>query len=172
MDVNEIVQSIQKGGARMTTDETRKILAALRKEADTHLHAVMVGVVMHHKAQAMAQELEVILADAEATAQTATSRAAKLEQEIQAADLAVRKAKAAKIMLPSTAAPAQTAQADQAIQDAERVLQRAHNNLQAARNVAGQRQREIEDLRAVHRSLSAVKLPDLTPIRVLLDAAR
>jgi hypothetical protein len=172
MDVNEIVQSIQKGSARMTADETRKILAALRKEADTHLHAVMVGVVMHHKAQAMAQELEVILADAEATAQTATSRAAKLEQEIQAADLAVRKAKAAKIMLPSTAAPAQTAQADQAIQDAERALQRAHNNLQAARNVAGQRQREIEDLRAVHRSLSAVKLPDLTPIRVLLDAAR
>jgi hypothetical protein len=172
MDVNEIVQSIQKGSARMTADETRKILAALRKEADTHLHAVMVGVVMHHKAQAMAQELEVILADAEATAQTATSRAAKLEQEIQAADLAVRKAKAAKIMLPSTAAPAQTAQADQAIQDAERALQRAHNNLQAARNVAGQRQREIEDLRVVHRSLSAVKLPDLTPIRVLLDAAR
>ena len=172
MDVNEIVQSIQKGGARMTPDETRKILAAIRQEADTHLHAVMVGVVMHHKAQAMAQELEVIVSDAEATAQTAAGRAAKLEQEIQAADLAVRKAKAAKIMLPSTATPAQIAQADQAIQDAERVLQRANNNLRAAQNVATQRRREIEDLRTVHRSLSAVQLPDLALIRVLLDSVR
>ena len=172
MDVNEIVQSIQRGGARMTPDETRKILSAIRQEADTHLHAVMVGVVMHHKAQTMAQELEVLMGDAEATAQTAASRAAKLEQEIQAADLAVRKAKADKIMLPGTATQAQVAQADKAIQDAERVLQRANNNRRAARNVAAQRTRELEDLRAVHRSLSAVKLPDLTPIRVLLDAAR
>jgi len=67
---------------------------------------------------------------------------------------------------------AQIAQADRAIQDAERVLQRANNNLRAAHTVTAQRQREVEDLRAIHRSLAAVKLPDLTPIRVLLDAVR
>ena len=132
MEVNEIVQSIQRGSTRMTPAETHKILAAIRQEADTHLHAVMVGVVMHHKAQTMAQELEVILGDAEATAQTAASRSTRLEQEIQTADLAVRKTKADKIMLPGTASQAQTAQADRAIQDAERVLQRANNNLRAA----------------------------------------
>ena len=172
MDVQEIVQTIQKGNTRMTPAETRRILSTIRSEADTYLHAVMVGVVMHDRAQAMAQELEVIMGDAEATAQTAASRAAKLEQEIQAADLAVRKAKAAKVMLPGTASNAQVAQADKAIADAERVLQRAHNNLRAAQNVTAQHQRELEDMRAVHRSLSAVKLPDLTPIRVLLDAVR
>ena len=120
----------------------------------------------------MAQELQVIIDDAAATAQTTASRAAKLEQEIQAADLAVRRAKAAKVMLPGTATPAQIAQADRAIQDAERVLQRANNNRRAAQQITAQRQRELEDLRAVHRSLSAVQLPDLTPIRVLLDAVR
>ena len=172
MDVQEIVQSIQKGNTRMTPEETRKILSTIRSEADTYLHAVMVGVVMHHKAQTMAQELEVILADTEATAQTAAMRANKLQQDINTADLAVRKAKAAKIMLPSNASPAQHATADQAIQDAERALQRAQNNIRAAKNVAAQRQRELADLRAVHRSLSAVKLPDVTPIRVLLDAVR
>jgi hypothetical protein len=156
----------------MTPEETRKILSAMRSEAETYLHAVMVGVVMHHKAQAMAQELEVILADTEATAQTAGMRANKLQQDIDTADLAVRKAKASKIMLPSNASPAQHATADRAIQDAERALQRAQNNIRAAKNVAAQRQRELADLRAVHRSLSAVKLPDVTPIRVLLDAAR
>jgi hypothetical protein len=172
MDANEIVQLVQKGATRMTAEETRKILSAIRSEAESHLHAVMVGVVMHHKAQDIAQELQVLMDDAEATAQTTASRAAKLEQEIQAADLAVRRAKAAKIMLPSTATPAQIAQADQAIQDAERVLQRTNNNRRAAQQITAQRQRELEDLRAVHRSLSAVKLPDLTPIRVLLDAVR
>jgi hypothetical protein len=172
VDANEIVQLVQKGGTRMTADETRKILSAVRQEAETHLNAVMVGVVMHHKAQSLAQELEVILGDAEATAQTAASRATKLEQEIQVADLAVRKAKAAKVMLPGSATQAQIAQADRAIQDAERVLQRANNNLRAAHTVTAQRQREVEDLRAIHRSLAAVKLPDLAPIRVLLDAVR
>jgi hypothetical protein len=172
VDVNEIVQEIQKGATRITPAETRKILASIRQEADTHLHAVMVGVLMHHRAQAMAQELEVILADAEATAKTAAARAARLQQEIQAADLALRKAKAAKVMLPGTAPAAQVAQADQAIQEAERALARANNNLRAARNVTAQRQRELEDMRAVHRSLTAVQLPDLTPIRVLLDAVR
>ena len=172
MDVNAIVQSIQKGNTHMTPDETRKILSAIRQEAETHLHAVMVGVVMHDKAQTMAQELEVMIGDAEATAQTASSRGAKLEQEIGAADLSLRRAKAAKIMQPSTASQAQIAQADKGIADAQRVLQRATNNLRAAKNVAVQRTRELEDLRAVHRSLSAVTLPDLTPIRVLLDAVR
>ena len=107
-----------------------------------------------------------------ATAQTAAMRATKLEQELAAADLSVRKTKAAKIMLPSNATQAQIAQADRAIQDAQRVLQRAGNNLRAAKNVTAQRQREVEDLRTVHRSLSAVKMPDVTPIRVLLEAAR
>jgi hypothetical protein len=75
-------------------------------------------------------------------------------------------------MLPGTASPGQVAVADKAIRDAERALQQAQNNLRAAKERAAQEQRQLADLRAVHRSLSAVKQPDLTPLRILLDTVR
>lgn len=172
MDVNEILQMVQQGNTRITPEETRKILSTLRSEAETYLHAVAVGVVMHHKAQEMAQELAVKVQDMEASAKTAAARVNSLQQAIDQADLAVRRAKADKIMLPSTASPGQIAVADKAIQDAERALQQAQGNLQASKNLAAQQQRQVADLQAVHRSLSAVKQPDLTPLRILLDAVR
>jgi hypothetical protein len=163
---------VQQGSTRMTPAETRKILSDLRSEAETYLHAVAVGVVMHHKAQELAQQLAITMQDIEATAKTAASRVNSLQQAIDEADLAVRQAKADKIMLPSSASAGQVAVADKAIRDAERALQQAQNNLRASKTVASQRQRELADLQAVHRSLSAVKQPDLTPLRILLDAVR
>jgi hypothetical protein len=161
-----------QGTTRITPAETRNILSTLRSESETYLHAVAVGVVMHHKAQQIAQELAVTMQDIEASARTAASRVNNLQQAIDQADLAVRRAKADKIMLPSTASPGQIAVADKAIQDAERALQQAQGNLAAAKNHAAQQQRQLADLQAVHRSLSAVKQPDLTPLRILLDAVR
>ena len=172
MDVQEILQMVQQGGARITPAETRKILSTLRTESETYLHAVAVGVVMHHKAQAMAQELAVRMQDIEVSARTAASRVNNLQQAIDEADLAVRKAKADKIMLPGTASPGQVAVADKAIRDAERALQQAQGNLQTSKARAAQQQRQLADLQAIHRSLSAVKQPDLTPLRILLDAVR
>lgn len=172
MDVQEILQMVQQGNTRITPAETRKILSTLRSESETYLHAVAVGVVMHHKAQELAQELAVKMQDIEASAKSAASRVNNLQQAIEQADLAVRRAKADKIMLPGTASPGQVAVADKAIQDAERALQQAQSNLQASKNLAAQQQRQLSDLQAVHRSLSAVKMPDLTPIRILLDAVR
>jgi hypothetical protein len=172
VDVKEILQMIQQGNTRVTPAETRKILSTLRAETETYLHAVAVGVVMHHKAQELAQELAVTMQDIEANAKTAAMRVNTLQQAIDQADLALRRAKADKIMLPSTASPGQIAVADKEIRDAERALQQAQSNLSASKNVATQRQRQLADLQAVHRSLSAVKQPDLTPLRVLLDAIR
>ena len=172
MDVQEILQMVQQGNTRITPDETRKILSALRSESETYLHAVAVGVVMHDKAQRMAQELAVTMQDIEAGYKTAASQVNNLQQAIDQADLAVRRAKADKIMLPGTASPGQIAVADKAIQDAERALQQAQNNVGAAKNRAAAQQRQLADLQAVHRSLSAVKQPDLTPLRVLLNAVR
>ena len=172
MDVQEILQMVQQGNARITPAETRKILSTLRAESETYLHAVAVGVVMHHKAQEMAQELAVKMQDLEAGARTASSQVNNLQQAIDQADLGLRRAKADKIMLPGNASPGQVAVADKAIHDAERALQQAQNNLQASKNRAAVQQRQLADLQAVHRSLSAVKQPDLTPIRILLDAAR
>jgi hypothetical protein len=163
---------VQQGNTRITPEETRKILSTLRSEAETFLHAVAVGVVMHDKAQQMAQELAVTMQDIEASAKTAASRVNNLQQAIDQADLGLRRAKADKIMLPSSASPGQIAVADKAIHDAERALQQAQNNLGAAKNRAAQQQRQLADLQAIHRSLSAVKQPDLTPLRVLLDAVR
>jgi hypothetical protein len=163
---------VQQGNTRITPAETRKILSTLRSEAETYLHAVAVGVVMHHKAQEMAQELAVKMQDIEASAKTAASRVNNLQQAIDEADLAVRRAKADKIMLPSTASPGQVAVADKKIHDAEQALQQAQSNLSASKARAAQQQRQVADLQAVHRSLSAVKQPDLTPIRILLDAVR
>jgi citrate lyase beta subunit len=127
---------------------------------------------MHHKAQEMAQALAVEMQDIEASARTAAARVNNLQQAIDEADLAVRQAKADKIMLPGTASPGQVAVADKAIQDAERALQQAQNNLQASKSRAAQQQRQVADLQAIHRSLSAVKQPDLTPLRILLNAVR
>jgi citrate lyase beta subunit len=163
---------VQQGSTRITPAETRKILSTLRSESETYLHAVAVGVVMHHKAQELAQELAVKMQDIEASAKTAASRVNNLQQAIDQADLAVRRAKADKIMLPSTASPGQIAVADKAIHDAERALQQAQGNLQASKTRAAQQQRQVADLQAILRSLSAVKQPDLTPIRILLDAVR
>ena len=172
MDVQEILQMVQQGNTRITPAETRKILSALRQESETYLHNVAVGVVMHQRAQAIAQELATTMRDVETSAQTAAGRVNKFQQDLDAADLAVRKAKADKIMLPSSASAGQHAVADKAIQDAERALQQAQNNLSASKTRAVQQQRQVADLQAIHRSLSAVKLPDLTPIRILLDAVR
>lgn len=172
MNVQDILQDMQKRTAPISTAETRKILDGIRAEAETQLNAVMVGVLMHHKAQTMAKELEVAIADAEATAQTMNKRFSKLQQQVDDADLAVRKAKADKIMLPGTASQTDHTQADRAIHDAERALQSARSNLQTAKTVAEQRQRELDDLKSVHRALAGVGLPDVTPIRVLLDVAR
>ena len=172
MNVQDILQELQKRTTPISTAETRKILDGVRAEAETQLNAVMVGVLMHHKAQTMAKELEVTIADAEATAQTMNKRFSKLQQQVDDADFAVRKAKADKIMLPSDASQPDHAQADRAIRDAERALQTARSNLQSARTVAEQRQRELDDLKSVHRALAGVGLPDITPIRVLLDVAR
>ena len=172
MDVQDILQMVQQGNTRITPAETRQILSTLRSEAETYLHAVAVGVVMHNKAQQMAAELAVTMQDIEASTKTAASRVNSLQQAIDQADLAVRRAKADKIMLPGNASPGQIAVADKAIQDAERALQQAQGNLGAAKNQAAQQQRQLADLQAVHRSLSAVKQPDLTPLRVLLDAVR
>jgi hypothetical protein len=163
---------VQQGNTRITPAETRKILSTLRSEAETYLHAVAVGVVMHHKAQEMAQALAVDMQDIEASARTAAARVNSLQQAIDEADLAVRRAKADKIMLPNTASPGQIAVADKTIQDAERALQQAQNNLRVSKSRAAQQQRQVADLQAVHRSLSAVKQPDLSPLRILLDAIR
>jgi len=172
VDVQEILQMVQQGNTRITPAETRQILSTLRSESETYLHAVAVGVVMHHKAQQIAQELAVKMQDLEASYKTAASRVNNLQQAIDQADLALRRAKADKIMLPGNASPGQVAVADKAILDAERALQQAQSNVQASKNLAAQQQRQLADLQAVHRSLSAVKQPDLTPIRVLLDAVR
>ena len=172
MDVQDILQMVQQGNTRITPAETRQILSTLRSEAETYLHAVAVGVVMHNKAQQMAAELAVTMQDIEASARTAAARVNNLQQAIDEADLAVRRAKADKIMLPGTASPGQVAVADKAIQDAERALAQAQNNLRASKSRAAQQQRQVADLQAIHRSLSAVKQPDLTPLRVLLDAIR
>jgi citrate lyase beta subunit len=161
-----------QGNTRITPAETRRILSTLRSESETYLHAVAVGVVMHHKAQEIAQELAVTMQDIEASAKTAASRVNNLQQAIDQADLTVRRAKADKIMLPGTASPGQIAVADKAIQDAERALQQAQGNLAASKNHAAQQQQQLADLQAVHRSLSAVKQPDLTPLRILLNAVR
>ena len=147
MNVQQIVEAVQQG-KQMTQAETLQILQNIRSDADRRLHAVMVGVLAHHEANAMAQELAAIIAD-----------------------LALRQAKAAKIMLPGTASPAEINQADQAIQQAERNLQKARRNLQAGKQVAVKRQRELDDLRAVHRALASVKMPDVSPIRTLIQAA-
>jgi len=163
---------VQQGNTRITPAETRKILSTLRSESETYLHAVAVGVVMYNKAQQIAQELAVTMQDIEASAKTAASRVNSLQQAIDDADLAVRQAKANKILLPGTASAGQIAVADKNIHDAERALQQAQNNLGAAKNRATQQQRQVADLQAVHRSLSAVKQPDLTPLRILLDAVR
>jgi hypothetical protein len=163
---------VQQGNAQITPAETRNILSTLRQESETYLHNVAVGVVMHHKAQTMAQELAATMRDVEASAKTAAARVNKFQQDLDAADLALRKAKADKIMLPSSASAGQLAVADKAIQDAETALQRINNNARAAKNVAAQRQRELQALQAVHRSLTAVKQPDLTPLRVLFDAVK
>jgi len=120
----------------------------------------------------VAAELAVTMQDIEASTKTAASRVNNLQQAIDQADLALRRAKADKIMLPGNASPGQVAVADKAIQDAERALQQAQGNLGAAKNRAAQQQRQLADLQAVHRSLSAVKQPDLTPLRILLDAVR
>jgi len=96
----------------------------------------------------------------------------KLQKQIETADYAVRKAKADKIMLPSTASRSETDAADEAIRKAERSLQTARNNLQAAREAAQQRQRELKDLRAVHSALTAVTMPDISALRALLDELR
>lgn len=172
MNAQDIVQKVQNGSAPMSATETRKILDAMRSEAETHLNAVLVGVLMHHKTHTLAEELEVVIGDAEATAETMVTRFNKLQQALEAADLAVRKAKADKIMLPGSAPRSDLAKSDQAIRKAERALQTAQNNLKTAKGIAEQRQRELDNLRTVHRALVAVGLPDLTPIRVLLDAAR
>jgi hypothetical protein len=44
--------------------------------------------------------------------------------------------------------------------------------MNTAKSLAEQRQREMENLRAVHRALAAVGMPDVTPLRVLLDAVQ
>jgi chromosome segregation ATPase len=170
VNVKQIVEAVQQG-KQMTQAETLQILQDIRSDADRRLHAVMVGVMAHHEANAMAQELAVIIADLEASNQTSAQRASSLEREVEDADLALRQAKAAKIMLPGTASPAEINQADQAIQQAERDLQKARRNLQAGKQVAVKRQRELDDLRAVHRALASVKMPDVTPIRTLIQAA-
>jgi DNA repair exonuclease SbcCD ATPase subunit len=172
LNAQEILQQVQTRTAPMSPAEVRKILDTIRSDAERQINAVLIGVMMHHRAHTLAQELEVAIGDAEATAQTMSNRFAKLQQQVDNADYAVRKTKADKIMLPSGASPSDLAQADQAIQAAERALLTAKNNLRAAKQTAEQRQRELEDLRAVHRSLSAVGMPDLAPIKELLDAVR
>jgi hypothetical protein len=171
VNAQEIVQRLQNRNAPIDPTETRGILNAIRSEAEAQLNAVLVGVLMHHKAQALAAELEVIIGDAQATAETATARVDRLQQAVEGADLAVRRAKADRIMLPGTASQSELAQADQAIQRANHSLQTAQGNLQKAKTVAEQQQRELENLRAVHRALTSVGMPDPTPIRALMDAA-
>ena len=112
MDVQQILQMVQKSNTRITPDETRKILSTLRSESETYLHAVAVGVVMHHKAQQVAQELSVKMQDIEASYKTAASRVNNLQQAIDQADLALRRAKADKIMLPGNASPSSTEHGD------------------------------------------------------------
>jgi hypothetical protein len=172
VNVQDIVQMVQKQSKPVTPADTRKLLADLRSEAETQITAILVGVMVHCRARDLAAELEVIMSDAEATAETQAARVERLEQAIEGADLSVRKAKADKIMLPSNAPQSETAQADQAIRKAERGLQTAQGNLKTAKNLADQRQRELENLRAIHRTLAGVGMPDVTPIQVLLDAVQ
>ena len=170
VDAQEIVQQIQARESAMSAADARKIVVSLRAEAEQSLTEILAGVLLYHKAQALAQELEVLIGGAETTAETATRRYNKLQQESGAADYAVRKAKADKIMLPGNAPKPDVTAADRAIREAERALKATQGNLQAAKKMAVKRHRELDDLRATHRALAEIRLPDLTPLRVLLDA--
>lgn len=168
--VQEILDRVNKQNAPMSAADVRKIVDALRSEAQAELNAVLVGALTHYRARALAEELRVTMEDAEATAETMTLRVNRLQQQIEAADFALRRAKADKIMLPATAAQPAVTKADQAIAEAERALRTAESNLQAAKNIAAERHRELNDLRGVYRALMAINMPDLAPLRALLDA--
>ena len=170
MNAQEIIQKIRDHGKPLDAKETRKILDAIQSEARSELDAVLAGVLMHQKARALAEEIEATMDGAEATAKTAAIRFNELHQAVEKADLALRQAKADKIMLPRSTPEAELAKADRRIQKAERALQTANSNLRAAQTFAEVRQRELDGLRAMHRALEEVTMPDLTPLRALLDA--
>ena len=172
MDVQEIVQKIQERDVPVSPTETNKILDSLRSEAEANLRAVAVGVLMHYEAHALAKALEVTIGGAETTAETASMRFNKMQRQLSEADYAVRKAKADKIMLPSNVSASELAKANQTIRETEHALKAAESNLQTAKKLAVQRHQELDDLRAVHRALMTVKMPDVTPLRVLLDAVK
>jgi len=172
MNAQDIVQQIQRRSTPLSPTDVRQIMDGIRSDAEKRLTAILTGVLMYHTAHTLAAELDVAIGDAEATAQTTVQRYNKLQKQIETADYAVRKAKADKIMLPSTASRSETDAADEAIRKAERSLQTARNNLQAAREAAQQRQRELKDLRAVHSALTAVTMPDISALRALLDELR
>jgi len=179
MNAQDIVQQIQRRSTPLSPTDVRQIMDGIRSDAEKRLTAILTGVLMYHTAHTLAAELDVAIGDAEATAQTTVQRYNKLQKQIETADYAVRKAKADKIMLPSTASRSESTAsrseidaADEAIRKAERSLQTARNNLQAAREAAQQRQRELKDLRAVHSALTAVTMPDISALRALLDELR
>lgn len=172
MKAQDLVQLVQNRSTAMAPSDVRKILDSLRGDAEQRLTAVLTGLLMYHSAHQLADELEVAIGDAEATAQTMVKRYNKLQQQIDSEDYAVRKAKADRIMLPSNAAQPEIAKADDAIRQAERGLRTAKNNLTASKQTAQQRQRELKDLRAVHKALAAVTMPDLAALRPLLDELR
>ena len=172
MNAQDLVQMVQNRSTPMNATEVRKILDSIRGDAEKRLTAVLTGLLMYHMAHQLADDLEVAIGDAEATAQTMVQRYNKLQQQIDSADYAVRKAKADRIMLPSNAAQSDISEAEEAIRQSERGLRTARNNLQASKQTAQQRQRELKDLRAVHKSLAAVTMPDLSPQRPLLDELR
>jgi len=170
MDAQEIVQMIRSQSRPLSPAETRNILEGIRADVQADLNATLVGALTYYRAHTLLRELEAAIDGAQMTARTAAVRFNELHHAVSAADLALRQAKANKIMLPGSAPSSALSAADRAIQEAERTLREAESNLRTAKGMAETRQRELDNMRAMQRALAAVKLPDMTALRVLLDA--
>ena len=170
MNAQEIVQLIRNHSKPLSPAETQNILEGIRADVQADLNATLVGALTYYRAHTLSRKLEMAIDGAQMTTRTAAVRFNELHQAVNAADLSLRQAKANKIMLPGSAPPSDLTAADRAIQEAERALRQAESNLRTAKGMAGKRQRELDNMRAMHRALGAVKLPDMTALRVLLDA--
>jgi hypothetical protein len=170
MNAREIVQKIRNQSKPLSPAETRNIMEGIRADVQADLNATLVGALTYYRAHTLSRELEKEIDGAQMTTRTAAVRFNELHQAVSAADLALRQAKADRIMLPGSAPPSDLAAADRAIQEAGRALRKAEGNLRTAKGMAEKRQRELDNMRAMHRALSAIKLPDMTALRVLLDA--
>ena len=170
MNANQIVAEVMRRKTPLGQPDIADIQRTLHAAARDQVADTMGAILYETRARAVAADLDEPIATAKKAKTAAADRLKKADAALAAADLEVRQAKSARVMLPDNTPTAEKDAADQLVAEKENARNTIAADRRAADYTARRRGREVTDLLAAQAALAAAEPPDLAPLRVVWNA--